>query len=396
MQQKSGVANPNMSSKRKGNSGRKGIAVEELRERLTRIPLNARTTQRRLAAALGIPQSTLHHNLKALGLKVHSSAIKPYLKQSGNLERLRWVLRWVRSSTSVTSTATAAADGGSTRVLHDFEDFVHVDEKWFYLFHDGQRFYLYDGEEPPVRKVQSKRFITKVMFLAAVARPRHNTSSNFYFDCKIGLCTFTEKVRVVRNSRNREAGTLVTKPVEVTRETYKAKLIDDVIPAIKAKWPAASRRSTIFLQQDNAPPHRVNTDGDLLEACSSDGFDIKIINQSPNSPDTNILDLGFFAAIQSLQDRTRARTIDELIAEVETAWQAVPAAKLDRVWTSLNACMEQILLCGGDNTYKLPHSGKGRSARAGETIPRRYQISEESWTKGNAVLSVGGEQRSAA
>ena len=69
MQQKSGVANPNVSSKRKGNSGRKGITVEELRERLTHIPLNARTTQRRLAAALGIPQSTLHRNLKALGLK---------------------------------------------------------------------------------------------------------------------------------------------------------------------------------------------------------------------------------------------------------------------------------------------------------------------------------------
>ena len=78
-------------------------------------------------------------------------------------------------------------------MLHDFEDFVHVDEKWFYLFVDGQRFYLSDEEVPPVRKVQSKRFITKVMLIAAVARPRHNPATNTFFDGKTGLWSFTEK-----------------------------------------------------------------------------------------------------------------------------------------------------------------------------------------------------------
>ncbi|CAB1119623.1 unnamed protein product [Ectocarpus sp. CCAP 1310/34] len=57
---------------RKGHSGCKGIDIENLRARLLEIPLNERTTQRRLAAALGIPKSTLHNNLKALGLRAHS------------------------------------------------------------------------------------------------------------------------------------------------------------------------------------------------------------------------------------------------------------------------------------------------------------------------------------
>ncbi|CAM9098659.1 unnamed protein product [Pylaiella littoralis] len=141
-------------------------------------------------------------------------------------------MSWVRS----------AAAG--SRVLHNFDDFIRVDEKWFYLFVDGQRFHLYDKEEPPVRKVQSKRFITKVMFLAAVARPRHNPATNTTFKGKIGLWAFTEKVPAVRNSRNRAARTLVTKCVEITKETYKTKLIDGVIPAIKEKWPAATPPSS--------------------------------------------------------------------------------------------------------------------------------------------------------
>ncbi|CAM9853573.1 unnamed protein product, partial [Pylaiella littoralis] len=344
VQHEAGVASPKLTTGRRGKSGRKGIPLEELQARLRDIPLNDRTTQRRLAAALGVPLTTLHRNLKALGLRAHSNALKP--------------------------------------VLHDFEDFVHVDEKWFYLFKDGQKFYLYDDEIPPVRKVQSKRFITKVMFIAAVARPRHNPATNAPFNGKVGLWAFTEKVPAVRNSQNRAAGTLVTKCAEVTKEAYKAKLIEGVIPAIKEKWPAATRSNTIFVQQDNAKPHRVNDHQDLLEACSSDGFGIRLINQPPNSPDTNILDLGFFASIQSLQDRTRARTIDDLISEVETAWEAAAPAKLGKVWISLQTCMEQILLCGGENTYKLQHVGKDKAARAGTPIPRRYEISEESWTKG--------------
>ena len=68
-QHQAGVAHRQLADGRKGKSGRKGILIEELRARLRDIPLNDRTTQRRLAAALGIPQATLRNNLKALGLR---------------------------------------------------------------------------------------------------------------------------------------------------------------------------------------------------------------------------------------------------------------------------------------------------------------------------------------
>lgn len=131
---------------------------------------------------------------------------------------------------------------------------MHLDEKWFYFFKEGQRFYHFDGEKSPIRKVQSKRFITKVLFLAAVARPLWNTATNSHIDGKIGIWPFVKTVPAVRNSRNRAAETLVTQTLKVTKEASKKKLIDDVFPAIKENmaswdprphhlWPAGERTS---------------------------------------------------------------------------------------------------------------------------------------------------------
>ncbi|CAM9980554.1 unnamed protein product [Laminaria digitata] len=68
-QKSNGVVDPDLSSRRKGNSGHKGIDLEHFREALAQIPMKNRTSQRALAAALGMPRSTLFNNLEKLGLK---------------------------------------------------------------------------------------------------------------------------------------------------------------------------------------------------------------------------------------------------------------------------------------------------------------------------------------
>ncbi|KAG2837343.1 hypothetical protein PC112_g4932 [Phytophthora cactorum] len=106
-------------------------------------------------------------------------------------------------------------------------DIVHVDEKWFNEDKVDRAYLLLDGEEPPPRDRKSKRFIPKMMFLAAVARP----------------------------SVNRKKGTLCSRNVAyVDRPLYKHYIIEEVIPDIKAKWPASEHGKTIFIQQDNATP----------------------------------------------------------------------------------------------------------------------------------------------
>lgn len=48
---------------------------------------------------------------------------------------------------------------------------VHIDEKWFYATTLGKNVWAHPELGVPVQKVTSRRYITKVMFLAAVARP---------------------------------------------------------------------------------------------------------------------------------------------------------------------------------------------------------------------------------
>ncbi|CAN0097552.1 unnamed protein product [Discosporangium mesarthrocarpum] len=77
--------------------------------------------------------------------------------------------------------------GGARVVVDDMYDWVHVDEKWFYVMKDGRGIYLHPEEDAPKPPgAQNTRFITKVMFLAAVARPRM-ISDGVWFDGKIGI-----------------------------------------------------------------------------------------------------------------------------------------------------------------------------------------------------------------
>ncbi|GKE04750.1 hypothetical protein Tco_1396768 [Tanacetum coccineum] len=88
-----------------------------------------------------------------------------------------------------------------------------------------------------------------------------------------------------------------TKPIlSVTKEVTRSWLIDKVLPAIRAKWPQF-HTGPIFIQQDNTRPHIGVDDDEFLQEASRDGFDIRLRFQPPNSPNLNVLDLGFFRAI---------------------------------------------------------------------------------------------------
>jgi hypothetical protein len=94
------------------------------------------------------------------------------------------------------------------------------------------------------------------MFLAAVTRPRFDDEGNVIFSGKIGVFPMVNKVPAQRSSVNRRAGTLETKPItSITKEVNRRFLINEVLPAIKEKWPREYAHETIYIQQDNAPSH---------------------------------------------------------------------------------------------------------------------------------------------
>ena len=245
-------------------------------------------------------------------------------------------------------------------------DTVHIDEKWFYLTQIKKTLYLALDEEPPERNCKSKRFITKVKFMAATARPQWDPQKKRWFDGKIGTWPFVYKEAAKRNSKNRPKGTLETKAItSVTKEHVAEMMTSKIFPAIREKMPLCMKSRPIYVQQDNAKPRSSTTDGVIVAEGQKDGWNISLVCQPPSSPDMNVLDLGFFNSIQSLQHRTSPRNIDELIQAVGDAYAAKSRETIDTVFLSLQMAMESTMLHNGSNNFKFQHMSKEKLRREG-------------------------------
>ena len=216
-----------VSSKRKERCGRKPKDYSNNLAQIKNTPLNRR----------GIPKSTLLDIFKSgKYIKRISSTVKPILTDKNKMDRLEFCL----------SKVSLAINGDL--LFDDLYDYVHIDEKWFYLTEVKRSYYLMLNEEEPERNCKSKRFITKVMFMAAVARPRYDAHQKHYFDGKIGIWPFVYQEPAQRNSKNRAKGTIITKKVEsVTAVHCKNMIMENVIPAIKSKFPPAYQKKTIYV-----------------------------------------------------------------------------------------------------------------------------------------------------
>ena len=250
------------------------------------------------------------------------------------------------------------------------EDLIHINKKWFYLTKDGQCFIIAVDEAEPYRHVQHKSFLMKIMFLCVVARPRYNTNKNTWFDGKIGIWPVGKWEPAKQSSKKCAKGTPVWKNQCITRDVYWEYLIQKLLPAIKQRWPTSNGR--IRLQQDSAKSHILEDDEEFKEAVDEIGLNLTVYTQSPNSPDTNILDLGFFRAIQSFNDDCPANE-EELIKLVENAYGEYPLHKLNHVWLTLQSCLNMIIENDGGNDYKIPHMQKESMERRG-LLPRVLDI----------------------
>lgn len=90
----------------------------------------------------------------------------------------------------------------------------------------------------------------------------------------------------------------------------------------------------------------------------------------------NVLDLGFFRAIQSLQHQEAPTTIDELVHAVEKSFDKYSSENLNRVFLTLQTCMIEVMKVYGGNNYKLPHMGKLRLLREDGTLPSQLQCDQ--------------------
>jgi hypothetical protein len=110
----------------------------------------------------------------------------------------------------------------------------------------------------------------------------------------------------------------------VTKDVSQDFLVNKVLPALKAEWPAEERGMPNFIQQDNARTHIVVDDPAFVQATQDDGWDIRLTCQPPNSPDLNVLDLRFFAAIQALFEKGTPNNINDIVKKVDEAYLNYP------------------------------------------------------------------------
>jgi hypothetical protein len=125
------------------------------------------------------------------------------------------------------------------------------------------------------------------------------------------------------------------------------------------------RGQTIWIQQDNARTHVAATDAEFLAAVALTGLDIRIMNQPPNSPDMNVLDLGFFSSLQSKTYLKTAANIDELVTNVQEEFNLYVHDKLTKVYLTLQSCLIEVMKQRGGNGYKIPHTNKDGLQAAG-------------------------------
>lgn len=377
------VKNGNLSgiySKRAGRCGRKTRLTPERRQAISQeielIPLERRGDIRTLAESLSIPKSTLHDYFKRGLFERQTCRVKPALSVENRVERLKFALSFVQSDMTFQS-------------MHDY---VHVDEKWFFIKKTSQRYYLSRTEPDPYSSVQSKRHIQKIMMLVAVARPRYDPSGVMLFDGKTGAWSFVKMVPAKRASKNRPAGALEMKSVKVNLSVYRSFLIDKVIPRIKEVWPSGRK---VIIQQDNAGPHVKITNAAVVKAGTADGWDIRMRCQPPNSPDMNVLDLGFFSSLQSLQFKKRSRSIQQLVNHVEQAFTELEPRKLNKVFLTLQAVLNAAMCVGGGNGFRIPHMGNNSIERTFGRLPDSIECDPEAVERAQVSVRLQASLESA-
>ncbi|XP_021727169.1 uncharacterized protein LOC110694301 [Chenopodium quinoa] len=281
------------------------------------VPLYKRTTERSYAAALKVSHGFLH-NLKKKGrLRTHSAANHPTLTPNHKVARLKWALAHIHPIPQV---------GNPTFI--DMQQVIHIDEKWFYMNPETRQFYLLPKEENPYMCQQSKRYKIKAMFMAMIGKPLYDLTGNMLHDGKYGIFPFTYQQLAKKKRKNRDAGTLETKAVQsVTREEIRK------------------------------IPHQIPRDEEFKAACTTHGFNIQLVFQPAQSPDLNVLDLGLFKVIQSLQYQSFPKKIEELIEKVYEAYEWFDPILNKYTWITLQSVMKMILEKEGGNNFNLPHMG---------------------------------------
>ena len=261
---------------------------------------------------------------------------------------------------------------------------IHVDESWFYMRQLKYKLKVSaDTILPKAPSTQHKSHIKKVLFVVAMARPQKD------FDGKIGCWAVTEGVLAKIDSKNRKKGTVTQTETMLDSAKYHEIVTkkDGLLDAVKAKMPWLEGK-IVMIQHDGAGPHAGKGNEELLRRAGMEGgWNIRFVTQPAQSPDTNIMDLGFFNSLKKriASSYALAESVQELMAAVMGAYENYDRDTLERIWGHQYAVYGMILNHFGENDFSAPHSGVTKNQRAGNGLSLDIKIKAKHM---NAVKAV--------
>ena len=128
--------------------------------------------------------------------------------------------------------------------------------------------------------------------------------------------------------------------------------IQDIGRAIRTKYYWIDEECEIYLVMDNAGGHGTNDTKEEYVRILHEEFNVTIVWQVPNSPESNMLDLGVWMTIQSQVERvhrTKVMRNDTLAESIEEAWDLVEPEKLTNIYMRWKKVLELIIKGKGDN-----------------------------------------------
>ena len=100
-----------------------------IEESVKGIPLRKRHTQQKLVKLMVVSKTTVHHWIVELTLRVHSNSLRPILTEENRLAQFEM--------------AMDVCDPVDQMRYQDMRDQIHVDEKWFFLTREKERYLLH-------------------------------------------------------------------------------------------------------------------------------------------------------------------------------------------------------------------------------------------------------------
>ena len=192
-----------------------------------------------------------------------------------------------------------------------------------------------DADKIKALPVQSKRYITKVMFLCAVAKPIYDETGVCLFDGKVGCWRVADWLKRKQNYNGKRVqykkGDDYIQDCSMGARKYEEMMVDCLLPAVKRIREEIWGPGPIVIQHDGAPGHRA----DGIERALTKAFaalDCIFVRQPPKSPCSNMLDMAVFHSMSALVAQVDYETKEELVAAVDNAWATLKPETLSMEW----------------------------------------------------------------